>query len=60
MAGDLARMMPDLHWLTGQSLHEVQQHVSQAWLPVTRETSQDALKVSASTAFCFPPRCKLC
>ena len=47
VAADLKRMMPDLQWLTGQSLHEVQPRVSQTWLPITQETRQDALKVSA-------------
>ena len=46
VASDLKSMMPDLQWLTGQSLHEVQPRVSQTWLPVTQETRQDALKVA--------------
>lgn len=46
VTGDLSRLMPDLKWLTGQALHEVQQRVSQAWVPVTQETCQDALKVA--------------
>lgn len=45
VAGDLGRMMPDLKWLTGASLHEAQQHVSKAWVPVTSDSWQDALKV---------------
>lgn len=46
VAGDLSRMMPDLQWLTGQSLHEVQPRISQTWLPVTQEMRRDALKVA--------------
>ena len=45
MAGDLGRIMPGLQWLTGASLHEVQQHVSKAWVPVTQDTQGTALKV---------------
>ena len=45
VAGDLGRIMPGLQWLTGASLHEVQQHVSKAWVPVTQDTQGTALKV---------------
>ena len=45
MAGDLGRIMPGLQWLTGASLHEVQQHVSKAWVPVMQDTQGTALKV---------------
>ena len=48
VAGDLRRMMPGLQWLTGDALHEAQRHVANAWVPVTREGWQDALKVAAS------------
>lgn len=50
VAGDLARLFPDLLWLSGSSLHEAQRQVAHTWLPVTEDTWRSALQARAFTA----------
>ncbi|CAL8464060.1 g3595 [Coccomyxa elongata] len=44
VAGDLARLFPDLLWLSGSSLHEAQRQVAHTWLPVTDDTWRSTLQ----------------